>query len=309
MSQRKPRREGKGNTGEMTQTLGFIGLGKLGFPIAANLLESGFPLHVYNRTADKAAALLAKGAVAAATPVDAAVPGGIVVTIVSDDRAILEIANEEFCAALGNGVHISMSTVSPATSRTLAERHAKYGGQLVAAPVFGRPEAAAARKLWICASGAAAAKEAAKPVFDWIGQGVFDFGEDAGAANVVKLAGNFLLTAATEAMAEASAMAEKNGVPRAALLNMFTSTLFNCPIYVNYGKAIVNAQFEPAGFNIPLILKDMHLVQKTASDARVPMPTLNILIDRYLTMMAKGLESYDAAGICLGAAEDAGLKW
>jgi 3-hydroxyisobutyrate dehydrogenase-like beta-hydroxyacid dehydrogenase len=130
-----------------------------------------------------------------------------------------------------------------------------------------------------------------------------------GAANVVKLAGNFLLTAAIEAMAEASAMAERNGVPRADMLNMLTSTIFNCPIYVNYGKGIIHARFEPAGFAIPLILKDMHLVQKTASDAQVPMPILNLLIDRYLSMMAKGLERYDAVGLALGAAQDAGLKW
>jgi len=293
----------------MSEILGFIGLGKLGLPIAENLISGGFQLRIYNRTAEKAAGLVARGAVTANSAKDAVVAGGTVITIVSDDKAVLEVADEAFCEALGDGLHISMSTVSPVTSKTLSERHARFGGRFVAAPVFGRPEAAAAKKLWICTSGAAAAKNDAKPVFDAIGQGVFDFGEEAGAANVVKLAGNFLLTAAVEAMAEASAMAEKNGVARAELLNFLTSTIFNCPIYVNYGKAIVNAQFEPAGFAIPLILKDMHLVQKTSSDAHAPMPILNLLIDRYLTMMAKGLERYDAAGLALGVAEDAGLKW
>ena len=284
-------------------------MGKLGLPIAENLLAGGFALRVYNRTAEKAAGLVSKGATAVKSPIETALAGGIVVSVVADDRAILEVASDDFCEALGTGVHISMSTVSPVTSRTLAERHARCGGRFVAAPVFGRPEAAVAKKLWICTSGAAASKEAAKPVFDAIGQGVFDFGEEVGAANVAKLAGNFLLTAAIEAMAEMSAMAEKNGVARADLLNMLSSTIFNCPIYVNYGKAIVNAQFEPAGFPIPLILKDMQLVQKTASDARAPMPILNLLIDRYLTMLAKGLDRYDAAGLALGAAEDAGLQW
>jgi 3-hydroxyisobutyrate dehydrogenase-like beta-hydroxyacid dehydrogenase len=293
----------------MAETLGFIGLGKLGLPVAENLTASGFSLRVYNRTAEKAAGLVAKGATLSKVPVDTATAGGMVVSIVADDRAILEVASDEFCEALATGIHISMSTVSPNTSRALAERHARFGGRFVAAPVFGRPEAAAAKKLWICTSGAAASKEAARPVFDAIGQGVFDFGEEVGAANVVKLAGNFLLTAAIEAMAEASAMAEKNGVPRADLLNMLSSTIFNCPIYVNYGKGIINAKFEPAGFSIPLILKDMHLVQKTASDARAPMPILNLLIDRYLTMLAKGLDRYDAVGLALGAARDAGLQW
>jgi 3-hydroxyisobutyrate dehydrogenase-like beta-hydroxyacid dehydrogenase len=295
-------------TAEFTE-LGFIGLGKLGLPIAENLLAGGFALRVYNRTAEKAAGLVAKGAVAASSPVETAVAGGAVVTVVADDRALLEVASDDFCAALGTGLHISMSTVSPVTSRTLAERHARFGGRFVAAPVFGRPEAAAAKKLWVCVSGAAASKEAAKPVFDAVSQGAFDFGEDPGAANVVKLAGNFLLTAAIEAMAEASAMAEKNGVARADLLNMLSSTIFNCPIYVNYGKGIINAQYEPAGFAIPLILKDMHLVQKTAADARAPMPILNVLVDRYLTMLAKGRDGYDAVGLAGEVAEDAGLKW
>lgn len=292
----------------MPETLGFIGLGKLGLPIAEQLMAAGYALRVYNRTAEKAAPLIARGAVAVASPSEA-VASGVVLTVVADDRALLEVADHAFCEALGTGLHISMSTVSPVTSRTLAERHAQYGGRFVAAPVFGRPEAAAAKKLWVCASGAAASKDAAKPVFDAVGQGVFDFGEEVGAANVVKLAGNFLIMAAVEAMSEASAMAEKNGVSRADLLNMLNSTLFNCPIYVNYGKGIVNSQFEPAGFAIPMILKDMHLVQKTASEARAPMPIVNLMVDRYLTMLAKGLDRYDAVALCLGASEDAGLKW
>jgi 3-hydroxyisobutyrate dehydrogenase-like beta-hydroxyacid dehydrogenase len=293
----------------MAETLGFIGLGKLGLPIAEQLMAAGYALRVYNRTAEKGAPLIARGAFAVKSPAETVAAGGTLLSVVSDDRALLEVSGDDFCEALGTGIHISMSTVSPVTSRTLAERHSHFGGRFVAAPVFGRPEAAAAKKLWICASGAAAAKEAVKPIFDAVGQGVFDFGEEVGAANVVKLAGNFLITAAVEAMAEASAMAEKNGVSRADLLNMLSSTLFNCPVYLNYGKGIVNSQFEPAGFAIPLILKDMHLVQKTAADARAPMPIVNLLVDRYLTMLAKGLDRYDAVALCLGAAEDAGLKW
>jgi 3-hydroxyisobutyrate dehydrogenase-like beta-hydroxyacid dehydrogenase len=293
----------------MAETLGFIGLGKLGLPIAEQLMAAGYALRVYNRTAEKAAPLAARGAIAVKSPAGTVTAGGTVLSVVADDRALLEVASDDFCEALATGIHISMSTVSPVTSRTLSERHARFGGRFVAAPVFGRPEAAAAKKLWICTSGATASKDAVKPVFDAIGQGVFDFGEEVGAANVVKLAGNFLITAAIEAMAEASAMAEKNGVSRADLLNMFSSTIFNCPIYVNYGKGIINSQFEPAGFAIPLILKDMHLVQKTASDARAPMPIVNLLIDRYLTMLAKGLDRYDAVALAQGAAEDAGLKW
>ncbi len=293
----------------MAEILGLIGVGKLGLPIAESLIAGGFSLRVWNRTPEKAAGLIARGAEASKSPADTAIAGGQVVTILADDRALLEVADDAFCKAVGTGIHISVSTVSPVTSRTVAERHARFGGRFVAAPVFGRPEAAAAKKLWVCTSGDAASKAAVRPVLDAIGQGIFDFGEEVGAANVVKLAGNFLITAAVEAMAEASAMAEKNGVPRADLLNMLNSTVFNCPIHVSYGKAIINAQFEPAGFPVPLILKDMHLVQKTASDARAPMPIVNLLIDRYLTMLAKGLDRYDAVGLAQGVAADAGLSW
>lgn len=286
-----------------------IGLGKMGLPIADNLLAAGFSLRVYNRTAAKAQSLLARGATLANAPAEAAVAGGVVASIVADDKALLELADDAFCRALGNGVHVSMSTVSPVTSRTLAQRHARFGGQLVAAPVFGRPEAAAAKKLWICPAGPADAKARVRPLFDAIGQGVHDFGEEVGAGNVVKLAGNFLLTAAIEAMAEASAMAEKNGVPRAAMLNMLTSTLFNCPIYVNYGKSLINPEFEKALFAVPLILKDMHLVQQTASASRTPMPTVNLLVDRYLSLMAKGRETFDSTALAMCVAEDAGLVW
>jgi 3-hydroxyisobutyrate dehydrogenase-like beta-hydroxyacid dehydrogenase len=294
----------------MAETLGFIGLGKLGSAIASNLLKAGFPLRVYNRTLEKTKPLVENGATLATLPQSAPVKGGILISVVSDDRALEEICSDELLRALGaGGLHISMSTVSPETSRGLAKRHARIRAGFLAAPVFGRPEAAAARKLCICNSGPADAKARAKPIFDVISQGIFDFGEDVGAANVVKLAGNFLLTAAIEAMAEASALAEKNGIRRADLLNMFTSTLFNCPIYLNYGKRLIDADFENAGFTIPLILKDMRLVQQTAFQTQSPMPMVNLFCDRYLALLAKGKGNLDASALALGAAEDAGLKW
>jgi len=294
----------------MPETLGFIGLGKLGSAIASNLLNAGFPLRVYNRTVEKTKPLVENGATLAPLPQNAGVKGGVLISVVSDDRALEGISSDEVLRALGpGGLHISMSTVSPDTSRSLAKRHASMGVSFLAAPVFGRPEAAAARKLWICNSGPADAKTRAKPIFDAISQGVFDFGQDVGAANVVKLAGNFLLTAAIEAMAEASALAEKNGIRRADLLNMFTSTLFNCPIYVNYSKRLIDADFENAGFTIPLILKDMRLVQQTAFQSQSPMPLVNLFCDRYLTLLAKGKANLDASALALGATEDAGLKW
>lgn len=294
----------------MAHHVGFIGLGKLGSAIAVNLQSADFALRVYNRTPAKAAPLVEKGAAVAESPAGAAPAGGIVVSVVSDDRALDAIVTDDFLAALGNGgLHICMSTVSPATIDRLAPRHAAAGASLLAAPVFGRPEAAVARKLWICTSGRSEDKQRAKPVFDAIGQGTFDFGEQVSAANVVKLAGNFLLTAAIEAMAEASALAEKNNIPRADLLHMLMSTLFNCPIYTGYGKRVIAADFDQVGFSVPLILKDMRLVQDTAVTSRTPMPLLNLLIDRYLALLANDKGHLDASALALGAATDAGLKW
>lgn len=294
----------------MADTIGFIGLGQMGAAIAANLQAQQFKLRVYNRTVAKAKPLLDAGADLAQSPEQTAVKGGIVVSIVADDAALDEICTDQLIKTLSpGGLHISLSTVSPTTSKRLAEKHQAKSVSFLSAPVFGRPEAAAQAKLFVCVSGPDEAKPRAATVLDVIGQYTFDFGPEVGAANVVKLAGNFLLTAAIEAMAEACAFAEKHGVSRADLLNMLNSTLFNCPIYNNYGQRILDADFGKVGFSIPLILKDMHLVQQASSAKQAPMPILNLLCDRYLSAMAKGRGNLDASAIALGAAEDAGLRW
>jgi 3-hydroxyisobutyrate dehydrogenase-like beta-hydroxyacid dehydrogenase len=294
----------------MPEPIGFIGLGHMGLPIAHNLLAKGFPLRVYNRSPDKAKTLVAEGATLVKSPEEVATSGGIVITMLADDAAVESVATDQLARALGpGGVHISMSTVSPETNAKLDERFARHGVAVVAAPVFGRPEAAAAGKLWVCTSGPQAPKQRVKPVLDVVGQGVFDFGAKVGSANVVKLAGNFMLTAATEAMAEASALAEKNGIPRGSLLKMLTQTLFNCPVYTGYAARIIDADFENVGFALPLALKDMLLARQTATSTHAPMPYLDILCDRYISAIAKGRSGLDASALAQGAAEDAGLKW
>ena len=292
----------------MSETVGLIGLGNMGLPMARNLLAAGFPLRVWNRTREKARQL--EGAAVVDAPAQVAGAGGIVVTMLADDAALSATAGEELARALGNGgVHLSMSTVAPTTNERLAEAAAKHGVSTVAAPVFGRPEAAVGRKLWICASGDAAAKARVRPLLDAMGQGVFDFGQKVGSANVVKLAGNFLLTAAIESMAEACAMAEKHGIPRADLLHMFTSTLFGCPIYNNYSKRIIDADFDKVGFTAALALKDMRLAREASVAARAPMPVLDILCEHYLRATANGRGGLDASAIAGEVARDAGLKW
>jgi 3-hydroxyisobutyrate dehydrogenase-like beta-hydroxyacid dehydrogenase len=295
----------------MAETLGFIGLGNMGEPIAANLLRAGFGLRVYNRTAAKAAPLVAKGAAQISGEAEVAQAGGIILTMLADDRAVEEVALREhsFVERLGaGGIHISLSTIAPATSRRLAEHHAKHKVGYVAAPVFGRPEAAAAARLWVCTSGAAAAKQRVQPILTAISQGIFDFGEDYGAANVVKLCGNFLIASAIEAMAESQALARKNGVDPKALVEMFGKTLFACPMYQGYGKQIAEQRFEPAGFRLALGLKDIQLALQTGASSSVPMPIASVLRDRGLESVAKGRADMDWTAVALAVAEDAGLK-
>lgn len=294
----------------MAEMLGFIGLGNMGEPIAASLMAAGHALRVYNRTASRAAPLAAKGAALAKNPADVALAGGVVFTMVSDDRALDELCllAGSFVEKLGpGGIHISLSTVSPAAARRLAEHHAKHKVEYVASPVFGRPEAAAARKLWVCTSGHAEAKTRVRPLLEAIGQGIFDFGEEVGAANVVKLCGNFMIASAIETISESLALAEKNGIDKNAVADLFGKTLFACPIYQGYGKSIAAEKFHPAGFRLALGFKDVSLALRTATASSVPLPIGSLLHDRYLAAIAKGRSDLDWTAIALGVAEDAGL--
>lgn len=295
----------------MSDSIGFIGLGKMGEPMARNLLAAGHQVRVFNRTSGKGAALVEAGARSADTPASTVEKGGIVVTMVANDRALEEVTlgRDGFAEALGRGgLHISMSTVSPATSRRLAEEHRAKGSLYVAAPVFGRPDAASAKRLWICVSGPAQGRERAKPVLEAMGQKVYDYGDDAGAANVVKLAGNFLIVSALEAMAEAYALAEKNGIDRSTIATMFGETMFASPIYQNYGRMIAQESYTPAGFKLSLGLKDVNLVLDAADASGVPMPFASAVHDRLLTALAKGRGDMDWTAVGLGVSEDAGLK-
>lgn len=295
----------------MTDKIGFIGLGQMGIPMARNLLRAGFKLRIYNRTPERAAALVAEGAEQVFRPLDVVTPGGVVITMLANDAALEEVVlgRDGILEALGaKGVHLSMSTISPATSRLLAAHHGRRGTTYLAAPVFGRPEAAAAKKLWIALSGAKEAKTRVTPVLSELSQGIYDFGEDVGGANIAKLAGNFLIVSALEAMAEAFTLAEKNGLDRATIADMMGQTLFACPIYQNYGKAIAAKVYEPAGFKLALGLKDLTLALEAAQASHVPMPIGSVVRDRLLSSVAKGRENMDWAGLALDVSEDAGLK-
>jgi 3-hydroxyisobutyrate dehydrogenase-like beta-hydroxyacid dehydrogenase len=293
---------------EMAETLGFIGLGNMGEPIAASLMAAGYGLRVYNRTASKAAALQSQGAVAVRSAADVGVPGGAVLTMVADDHAVEELsfAPGSFVERLGpGGLHVSISTIAPVTARKLAEHHARHGVAYSASPVFGRPDAAAVKRLWVCVSGPAAARERAKAILSAIGQGIFDFGEDPGAANVAKLCGNFMIAANLEALAELLALAEKSGVNKKTVAEVMATF---SPMHKNYAHMMADQAFSPAGFRLALGFKDINLVLQTAAASETPMPLASLLHDRWISAMAKGRSELDWCAVTLGAAGDAGLK-
>src|SRR5262245_42090522 len=268
---------------ETTMNIGFIGLGRMGTGMVRRLLGAGHAVTVYNRTLAKAQPLAADGATVAANLADAS-RGDVVVTMLADDAAV-EHAVFDPGGVVGQlragAVHISSSTISVALAQRLVAAHAASSQQFVSAPVFGRPDAAAAGRLFVVAAGPPAALTVAKPVFDGIGQRTFVVSERAEAANVVKLCGNFMIACAIETLGEALALAAKSGVDQSTFVDVMTSTLFDAPVFKTYGALIADRRFEPAGFEAPLGLKDVRLALTAAEDARVPMPFASVLRDRF----------------------------
>ena len=288
--------------------LGFIGLGHMGTGMAANLLKAGHEVTVYNRTPEKTAPLVALGATAARQLADAC-RGDAVITMLADDPAVESVVFGDggILARLPRGsIHISCSTISVELSRRLAEAHARASQRYVAAPVFGRPDAAAAAKLFVVAGGAPDDVEAVRPLLDAVGQRTFVMSTQPEAANLAKLSGNFLTASVIESLGEAMALAGKAGIDLHTYLDLLTSTLFTAPIYRTYGGLIADRRFEPPGFAAPLGHKDIRLALAAAEELRVPMPLASLLRDRFLTLLAHGGETMDWSAIGGLAAQDAG---
>ncbi|MCM3878786.1 MAG: NAD(P)-dependent oxidoreductase [Vicinamibacterales bacterium] len=290
--------------------IGFIGLGRMGSGMAANVLGAGHEVTVYNRTAGTAEGLVERGARVAPCVADAC-RGEAVVTMLADDSAVESVVFSEkgVIASLRKGaIHVSMSTISLALAERLTVAHANAGQRFVAAPVFGRPEAAAAAKLFIVAAGAPDAVDACLPLFDAMGQKTFPIADQPKAASLVKLSGNFLIASVIEGLGEAMALVGKAGIDRRRYLDLLTSTLFTAPVYKTYGGLITEEKFEPPGFAAPLGHKDIRLTLAAAESLRVPMPFASVLHDRFLTLLAHGGETLDWSAIGRLAAQDAGLE-
>jgi 3-hydroxyisobutyrate dehydrogenase-like beta-hydroxyacid dehydrogenase len=290
--------------------IGFIGLGTMGEPMARNLLRAGHLLKVYNRTLGRAESLVALGATRVDTPA-AACGVGVVATMLANDQAVEEVVFGEngVCEGLlPGGVHISHGTISTDLSRRLAEAHRRKGQSFVAAPVFGRPDAAQAARLVVVAAGPPEALERVHVALEAVGRKLFVIGPEPPAANTFKLMGNFLIMSMLETLAEAFALLRKSNVDAANFLEIMVGAFFQSPVYENYGKIMVEQRYEPAGFKMRLGLKDVRLVLAAAEETSTPMPLASLIRDNLLTGLAQGMGDLDWSAIARVSAQKAGLK-
>jgi len=290
--------------------LGFVGLGNMGLPMARNLLSAGHEVAVWNRSPARGEPLVKQGARAVASPAEAAKGAEVVFSMLADDSAAEGVAlgPQGIIAGLAKGaVHVSSSTISVALSQRLTDAHASAGQGYVAAPVFGRPEAAQAKQLWVVAAGAHADVERCRPLLEALGRGLTVLGEQASMANVVKLSGNFLIASMLEALAEAFAFTRKSGVEPKQFMELFRAVFANSPIFERYAQAIAEEKYSPAGFAMRLGLKDVGLVLEAARAAEVPMPLASLVRDQYLGGVAQGHGDLDWSALGALVAERAGL--
>lgn len=290
--------------------VGFIGLGRMGTPMALNLLKAGHRVTVYNRTRAKTEALASNGAQVAERIADAC-HGDVFVTMLSDDAAVegVVFGEEGALSSLSRGaIHISMSTISVVLSDRLADAHQKAGQGYVSAPVFGRPEAAAAAKLFVIAAGADLMLARCQPLFDAIGRATFVVGARPSEANLVKLAGNFLIASMLESLGEAFALVRKSGIDPDRFLEILTSTLFSAPAYRTYGAIIAQGKDPVEGFKMSLGLKDMRLALAAADARIVPMPVASLIRDHLVEAVARGNGDADWSGLGRLAARRAGIE-
>ena len=289
--------------------VGFIGLGHMGLAMAKRLIEAGYNLTVYNRTEAKTKSLVALGAKVAHYPTELN-DTDFIITMLTDDKAVNDVVfgPQGFSQTMKKGAtHIAMSTISIDLSRELAAKHEAAGQHYVAAPVLGRPDAAEAGKLYIFAAGEKA-KEC-ETLFAAMGQRTFGIQGEVWKAHLVKLACNFMLVSAVQSMSEAFAFTRKAGINPQDFLEIFSTTLFDAPVYKNYGKIIASQNYDKdVGFKITIGAKDINLVLAAGEEMKVPMPTASLIHDRMVQAIAQGNADLDWSALGKIAAEAAGLK-
>jgi 3-hydroxyisobutyrate dehydrogenase-like beta-hydroxyacid dehydrogenase len=294
--------------------IGFVGLGHMGKAMAANLAGAGHHVTAYVRRSDQMDKLAGLG-LKPTTDITQLFDREVVISMLPDDTAVRDFVlgrGPLGIAGLASGlkrgaIHLSMSTISTATASHLASEHARHGQGYVAAPVFGNPEAAKARQLFIVAAGAADDVDRCQPVFEILGQKTFVTGADPGHANLIKLLGNMMTATTLEMLGEVVAVALKRGLDPKPFIDIMTSTMFGGRAHKIYGEKIVNRSYAP-GFVMPLVLKDVRLALAEAESAGAPMPSVNVVRDRLITGIARGYADLDWTALGLVAAEEAGLN-
>jgi 3-hydroxyisobutyrate dehydrogenase-like beta-hydroxyacid dehydrogenase len=281
----------------------------MGSGMARNLLRAGHEVTVFNRSRDKAEALVADGARVADSPADVSAASEAVMSMLADDRAVEQVVFGEngIASTLPEGAtHISCSTISVKLARRLDGEHARRGQNYLSAPVFGRPEAAESKNLLVVAAGPPELVAHCRPLFDAIGRQTFVLGSDPSQANAVKLCGNFMIAAMLEAFSEAFATLRKADVAPYAFLEVMNG-LFGSPVYANYGRLIADRKFDPASFALRLGLKDVRLTMEAAEDFAAPMPLASLIHDHLLSAMAHGQGDLDWSSFSLVAERNAGI--
>jgi 3-hydroxyisobutyrate dehydrogenase-like beta-hydroxyacid dehydrogenase len=288
--------------------IGFIGLGQMGKAIAGRLVDAGHHVRVWNRSPQPVQDLVARGAEAAARPAEVARADFLVTMLAHDDALRAVVIDQGVLDAASPGlIHLNLATVSVALGRELAALHRERDLGYVAAPVFGRPDAAAEGKLNIVVAGDEATIKRAQPILSIVGQKTWPVGTRAESANAVKIAGNFMLASAIETLGEAIALTRAHGIGAADFLDILTSTLFAAPVYKLYGGIIAAGKYQPAGFAATLGLKDIRLALAAADAQSVPMPFASVLRDNFMELIATGGGEKDWSALAELAARRAGL--
>lgn len=293
--------------------IGFVGLGRMGSAMAANLAVAGHQVIAYVRHKDQMDRLAKLGL---KPTLDATRLFGCptVITMLPDDDAVRDVVLGRddldmpgLLSGLSPGaIHLSMSTISTSTASGLAGEHERRGQRYVAAPVFGNPDAAKARQLYIVAAGVAAAVERCRPLLDDIGQRLFVVGSDPATANLIKLLGNMMTATTLEVLGEIVALFRKRGLDPKPFIEILTNTMFGGTVHKIYGDKILR-QFYTPGFTLPLALKDVRLALAEAQDSEVPMPSVQVVRDRLTSGIERGYADLDWTALGLIAAQDAGL--
>jgi len=286
--------------------IGFIGLGHMGSKMVHNISSDGNDMVIYDVN-HEAAKRLASESVRAVTSIEElAQVCSTVITMLPNDNSVKSVSDVLIKNSKRGLLHVGCSTVSPTTSRALAETYALAGCTFIAAPVFARPDGLLKRQATWMIAGEANGRAIAGKLLESSGK-IVDYGDDTGSANVVKLCGNFLIASSIEAIAEAVALSEKNGVDGKEVIKLLSGTIFDCLIYKGYGQRVSERDHRPGGFSLELGLKDVSLVSQAARECNAPMPFLSVLLDRFVSAKARGRGGMDWSAIGMCVSESAGI--